>query len=336
MRLAFFLAGLVGAAHSGLAQTANLIDDAWKLEITGQAAEAQVRLERAASATPVNLPALRAYAEFLDRYHDPAARQAYLRLTQALDAAAAPAAQRAQADRRLASLDLAAGDRDAATRHLAAFSAAGGSGLSLGAAPPGKAAGSYIEIPGPMSAFSRMAALSQDMSPEDLLPALARNVVTNGYQTAAGAEGLEQTEYLKLVIRYLSQARELEKLAGASKILRIETCDSTATGDLLRVLGYRMRGGCGSDVVLETVNASRAFLTIDSGFPLSQLEQALRINRTFTLDYHPSRIPLLYDLSYWQSAKDKTEGDFIDYFLSDPSLCRLVSGAFQARSGNRR
>src|SRR5580704_738093 len=147
MRLAFFLAGLVGVAHSGLAQTANLIpaanltDDAWKLELTGQAAEAQVRLERAASATPVNLAALRAYAEFLDRYHDPVARQAYLRLTQALDTAAAPAAQRAQAYRRLASLDLAVGDRDAATRHLAAFTAAGGSGLSLGAALSGKAAG---------------------------------------------------------------------------------------------------------------------------------------------------------------------------------------------------
>ena len=162
--------------------------------------------------------------------------------------------------------------------------------------------------------------------PADLLPALARNVVTNGYQTAPGTEGLEQTEYLKLVIRYLSQARELEKLAGTEKILRIDTCDSTATGDLLRVLGYRMRGGCGSDVVLETVNASRAFLTIDSGFPLAQLEQSLRINRPFTLDYHPARIPLLYDLAYWQSAKDKTEGEFIDYFLSDPSLCRLYLG----------
>ena len=39
--------------------------------------------------------------------------------------------------------------------------------------------------------------------------------------------------------------------------------------DLLRVLGCRMRGGCGAEVVLETVNATRAFLTIDSGFPLA-------------------------------------------------------------------
>ena len=48
---------------------------------------------------------------------------------------------------------------------------------------------------------------------------------------------------------------------------------------LNHVLGYRMRGGCGSEVVLETVNATRAFLTTDSGFPLPDLEQALRTYR---------------------------------------------------------
>ncbi len=95
-------------------------------------------------------------------------------------------------------------------------------------------------------------------------------------------------------MRYLSQARELEKLAGGDKILQVPTCESAVTGDLLRILGYRMRGGCGSDLALETVNPSRAFLTIDSGFPLSELEAALRTNRAFTLDYHPARVPILY------------------------------------------
>jgi hypothetical protein len=322
MRLALILVGLVGLANSGRSQDA----EAWKLEINGQAAEAQMRLERAAGAAPPNAAAIRAYAEFLDRYQDPAARSVYARLAQLLDNTSAPAAQRAQAYRRLATLDLAAGDREAATRHLAAVTAAGGSGLTLGLALAPASDANFIEIPGPSSAFARLAALAQDARPAELLPALARNVVTNGYQTTAGSEGLEQTEYLKLVVRYLSQARELEKLAGADKLLRIETCDSTATGDLLRVLGYRMRGGCGSDLVLETVNASRAFLTIDSGFPLSQLESALRLNQRFTLDYHPSRVPLLYDLAYWQSAWDKTEGNFIDNFLSDPALCRLYLG----------
>jgi hypothetical protein len=326
MRLALVLVSLVGVARSGLSQnSAASAQDIWKLETQGHAAEAQMRLESAAKATPPNPAALRAYAEFLDRYHDPAARSAYARLAQLLENTSAAAADRAAVNRRLAALDLAAGDRDAAARHLAAFTAAGGTGLSL-SAPVAKTGAGFIEIPGPPSAFARLAALARDMRPEDLLPALARNVVTNGYQTVAGSEGLEPTEYLKLVIRYLSQARELEKLAGPDKILRIETCDSTATGDLLRVLGYRMRGGCGSDLVLETVNASRAFLTIDSGFPLAQLEQALRLNQLFTLDYHPARIPLLYDLAYWQSAAEKTEGEFIESFLSDPTLCRLYLG----------
>ncbi len=326
MRLVFFRAGLAGI-HSAVAQVSatNLDAEAWKLETSGQAAEARTRLEHAADATPPNPAAIRTYAELLDRYNDPAARTAYTRLAQILESTSAPAAQRAQVNRRLAALDLTAGDREAAARHLAAFTAAGGAGLSLGA-PPAGSEGNTIEIPGPLPAFSRMAALSPDTRPEDVLTDLARNVVTNGYQSMPGSEGLEQTEYLKLVIRYLSQAREMEKLAGPGKILRIETCDSTATGDLLRVLGYRMRGGCGSDLVLETVNASRAFLTIDSGFPLEQLEQALRLNKLFTADYHPTRVSLLYDTAYWQSAAEKPEGEFIDNFLSDPSLCRLYLG----------
>jgi hypothetical protein len=337
MRLAFFLVGLIGVAPIGRAQAPAPNSDAagsdpvWALEVRGQAVEAQRLLEKAANAAPANPQAVRAYAEFLERYHDPAARQAYARFTQVLDSSRAAAADRAAAYRHLANLDLAAGDRDAAGRDLAAFTAAGGAGLSLTSRPakPSDAIhpdATVIEIPGPLPAFARMAALAPDMDAADLLPSLARNVVVNGYQTASGSEGLEQTEFLKLVIRYLSQARELEKLSGAEKMLRVETCDSTATGDLLRVLGYRMRGGCGSDLVLETVNASRAFLTIDSGFPLARLEQALRLNQPFTMDFHPTRLPLMYDLTYWESAKDKTEGEFIDYFLSDPSLCRLYLG----------
>lgn len=324
MRLTLVLAGLIATAHLGWSQ--NTPDRTWTLEVQGQAAEARAILERAANATPASPQAIRAYAEFLDRYHDPIARQAYAKLAQLLDAARAPASERAAAYRRLASLDLAAGDRDAAARDLEAFTAAGGSGLTLGARSANRPESNFIEIPGPLPGFARMAALAPDMDAGDLLPSLAHNIVTNGYQTSRGSEGLEQTEYLKLVIRYLSQARELDKLAGDEKVLRVATCDSSATGDLLRVLGYRMRGGCGSDLVLETVNASRAFLTIDSGFPLSQLEQALRLNQPFELDFHPARIPLMYDLAYWESAKDKTEGDFIDYFLSDPLLCRLYLG----------
>ena len=87
-----------------------------------------------------------------------------------------------------------------------------------------------------------------------------------------------------------------------------------------------MRGGCGAEVVLETVNASRAFLSMDSGFPLAELEEALRTNRPFSLDWAPTPIPVLYGPEYWLSARERFTGETIDAFLSDPALCRLYLG----------
>jgi hypothetical protein len=306
--------------------------NAWQLEAKGEGSQAHEQLRKAAEASPRNATALRAYAEFLDQHRDPAAREVYARLERVLSSVNAP---RSKADneeiaacaRREAILDLVAGDRAAAARHIELYRSANGSGLALpNPGPTAAVVGDTIDIPGPLRSFARMAALSPELKAEDLLGAIARNVVTNGYQAGNANEGLEQTEYLKLVVRYLSQARELERLSGESKTIRIETCESTETGDLLRVLGYRMRGGCGSDVVLETVNASRAFLTIDSGFPLAELEQALRTNHPFALDYHPARIPVLFKAEYWQGLKEKSTGEFIDYFISDPSMCRLYLG----------
>ncbi len=288
---------------------------ATQMESKGDGAGAREFLER--SAQSGGLDALNAYAQFLDRHHSPGARAAYEKAL-----SAAPAAQRARILRRLVELDLIAGSREDAERRLELYRAAGGTDFSL-PAPAAAAAKSAILIPGPRPSFARMAALSPDLEAADLLPALARNVVTNGYQAASGNEALEQTEYLKLVVRYLSQARELDKVAGADHVLKIESCDSTQTAELLRVLGYRMRGACGSEVVLETVNATRAFLTIDSGFPLADLEQSLRTSRPFTYDYHPTEVPILYGADYWLSAKEKQTGEFIDTFLGDPSLCRL-------------
>ncbi len=291
---------------------------AWDMERKGDAAAAREFLQNAAQSN--DSAAQLANAEFLDRHHDSSATAAYERL---LDR---PGVDRKVLARRLVTLDLLSGDRTAAARHLEIYKNAGGTGLSLGAASNAGASKGVVALPGPIRSFARMAALSPDLAPDDLLPALARNIVTNGYQATNSSEGLDQTEYLKLVVRYLSQARELEKLAGAGKEIKIETCESAQTADLLRVIGYRMRGGCGSDVVLETVNATRAFLTIDSGFPLANLEQSLRTNRPFVYDFKPTQIPVLYGTEYWLSAREKGSGDFIDYFISDPSLCRLYLG----------
>ncbi len=290
---------------------------AWQMESKGEAAEARDYLQHAAQTGAVD--AQLAYAQFLDRHRDPEARELYQKVVQS-----ARGEQRELAARRLVVLDLLAGDRAAAERHVDEYRTAGGNDFNLPAAAsitPEKRP--TVAIPGPLRSFSRMAALAPETSPDEVLPSLARNIVTNGYQAAGGNNILEQTEYLKLVVRYLAQARELEKLADSSGIIKVETCDSTQTGELLRVLGYRMRGGCGSEVVLETVNASRAFLTIDSGFPLSELEQDLRSNRPFAYDFKPTQVPVLYSADYWISPKDRQGVEFVDSMIGDPSLCRL-------------
>ncbi len=306
----------------GLSLTA-IADDlsvrAWQMESKGDPSGARDFLQKSAQAGSAD--ALEAYAHFLDRHHDAGARDAYEKLV-----LAAQGEQRQRAARRLVLLDLMADDRSAAQAHLEKYNNAGGRDLALSPVSHSADAKQSIPIPGPLRSFSRMAALSPELAPEDLMPALARNVVTNGYQAASSNEALEQTEYLKLVIRYLSQARELSKLAGADNVIKIETCESPQTGEILRVLGYRMRGGCGSEVVLETVNAMRAFLTIDSGFPLAELEQSLRTNRPFVYDYKPTLVPVLYGADYWTTSKEKQGPDFIDSFLGDPSMCRLYLG----------
>ena len=293
-------------------------DEVRKLEASGNALQALRLLEERVQRDS-DVETLQTYAEFLDRHGDERARQAYEKLVKA--GGASPWVLR-----RLALLDLLAGEREAAARRLEAYYRAGGTDLPRNLPEP-KAIPEpqhYIEIPGPLISFSRMAAFSSELEIDDVLPAIARNVITSGYRISASYEGLQPTEYMKLLLRYLSQARELEQLADDTGMIRIEECDSTQTADLLRVLGYRMRGGCGAEVILETVNASRAFLTIDSGFPLAELEQALRTNRPFTYDYRPSRIPILHGADYWLTEKEKKRYPaFIDAFLADPSLCRL-------------
>ena len=321
MKLAVWIS-ILGLACGVRAQ--DLSERAWQLEMNGDGPGAESLLQQAANQVPPNPQALKAYAEFLDRHRDPLAAQVYTRLLTVTDGH-----ERAEVARRLLLIDARNADWSAAGKHMQIFRDAKGTGLDLpsrtNAASPKK---NFIILPGPIRSFSRMAALSPDVQPDDLLPALARNIVTNGYQASSSNEALEQTEYLKLVVRYLSQARELDKLAGPEKVIKIETCDSAQTGDLLRVIGYRMRGGCGSDVVLETVNASRAFLTIDSGFPLAELEQSLRTNRPFAYDYKPTEVPILYTLDFWTSAHENRQigGEFIDYFIGDPSICRLYLG----------
>ncbi|MBV8905725.1 MAG: hypothetical protein JOZ22_18995, partial [Acidobacteriia bacterium] len=312
---------LVFSLHISYAQ-----DSTRKLEIAGDVSGARAALARAAETRPNDPAALAAYGAFLESHGDPASRQIYSKLLPLLrqrnDLSGA-----ASIARRLAALDLEAGDREAAARDLDTYRAITGRSLAFSASQPAETSPT-VAIPGPLRSFARMAAMPPETAPEEILSALARNVVTNGYQASHSNEELEQTEYLKLVHRYVSQAHELQQLAGDKRAIEIPNCEAPKVADLLRVLGFRMRGGCGSDVVLETVNATRAFLTTDSGFPINELEQALRTNRPFTYEYRPTMVPVLFGAEYWlgPQEKGKAQPDFLETFLGDPSICRFYLG----------
>jgi hypothetical protein len=177
-----------------------------------------------------------------------------------------------------------------------------------------------LSIPGPLRSFLRMAGISQKISPEEVAPLLARNVFQMGYD---GQEPKRHpTEFLLLLIRYVQQARELSALAGPDGVLRVSTCDEAKP--LLRVLGYRTRADCGQhNIFLQTDDPQRAFLTVDSGFPLPRLEQSLRDGQTFTYPFAATRVPALLadsDLSRKGNAKD---WDLLDALLHDPALARF-------------
>jgi hypothetical protein len=289
-----------------------------QFEASGDLMAAKALLSREAETNASDAATQQSLAEFLCRHGDAGCRAAVLKWA----GVEADPNRKKLAQRQLLLLDYMSGNDISGA--LGQYQAAGGGDAS---SPNKRRQSNYamITVPGPLASFARMAALSPDLAPEDLLPALARNIVTNGYE-ASGNEALQQTEFLRLLIRYIGQARELQGMAKDGKII-ISTCDSEETGALLKILGYRMRGSCGSDIVLETVNPTRAFLTVDSAFPLTQLEQDLRANHRFELPCAATQVPVLYDAQYWLAALTRTgQTDFLDAFLSDPSLGRLYLG----------
>jgi hypothetical protein len=161
-----------------------------------------------------------------------------------------------------------------------------------------------------------MAGISQKSSPDDVLPLLSRTVYI---------QGNTQTEFLVLLDRYVHQARELQQLAGPSGTLRVADCGDA--GALIQILGYRVRQGCGQkEVVLETANPERAFLTIDSGFPLSELEEALQKGVPFTYPFPATRVPVLLTKSDWIALSTdgkRGAGDLVDVLLNDSAVARL-------------
>ncbi len=178
-----------------------------------------------------------------------------------------------------------------------------------------------IVIPGPMRSFLRMAGISQEISTDEVLPTLARNAALYGYQ------GGRETEYLVLVSRYIHLGRELLAMADSNGTIHISGCDEATR--LVQVLGYKFSRPCGQkDVSLATANAERAFLTIDSGFPLTSLEQALSNNEPFSYSFPATRVPVFFREQDWNgvSGWGRKPGDnFLDDLLHDQNLDRLYA-----------
>ena len=319
--LAFSLTALLPGTADAQALT-----QALQAERAGRTQEARELLASAAAGVSSNAEAQLAYAEFLDRYGDSGALTVY----EAALRTAPSNELKQRIAKRLAVLALAAGNQATAESAAAAYSRAGGIGWEQATSRIGAGANletsdfGVAEIPGILDGFLRMAALSTDLKPEQLLPALAKNVATRGYRVSLDSQ--RETEYMKLIKQYLSQARELRQFAGENNSLDVPACESEETAQILKTLGYRLRAECGPEAVLETVNPSRAFLSIDSAFPLSELEDAYRRDAEFHLPYGVTSIPVLFGPEYWAAAATPgTDGDFIDVFLSDPGLARLYS-----------
>ena len=133
-------------------------------------------------------------------------------------------------------------------------------------------ASTEVIIPGPLRSFERMAGVSQKVVPEQVLPLLTRNVYVQGY--VGWQDNGTPTEFLILLGRYVNQAKELAALAGPSQVIHISGCAEAAP--LLRILGYRLRGECGqSNASMITAEAERAFLTVDSGFPIARSRRSV-------------------------------------------------------------
>jgi hypothetical protein len=166
-----------------------------------------------------------------------------------------------------------------------------------------------------------MAGISQEVSPAEVLPLLARNVTLRGYS------GTRPTEFLVLIDRYVQFARELRSLADVDGNIRVADCEHAT--QLIQVLGYRFQEGCGpKGAFLVTEDAKRAFLTIDSGFPLTELEEDLQKGIPFVFAFPATKVPVLLSQRTWIALSTGKKGyrtDILDVLLHDPNADRLYS-----------
>jgi len=176
-------------------------------------------------------------------------------------------------------------------------------------------------IPGPLRSFLRMAGISQQVSAEDVLPMLARNL------TLWGREGNHETEYMVLLSRYVEFARAVRALTGPDGSVHISDCADASK--LIVVLGYRFEHACGQrGAFLVTSNPERAFLTVDSGFPLARLEESLARHTPFSFEFPVTQVPVLLTQKQWTEASASGKNgstDLLDVLLHDGQMDRLYT-----------
>jgi hypothetical protein len=193
--------------------------------------------------------------------------------------------------------------------------------VTTAGAAPARNSTEMVLVPGPLRPFLRMTGISQEISSEEVLPMLARNISLWGY------EGDKPTEFLKLAEHYVQLARELQKIAGADGKIHVKDCNEA--GKLIDILGYQFAHGCSSnDASLITADAERAFLTTDSGFPLTELEESLQKGRPFSYDFPNTPVPVMFTEKTWTSLSvwnKRYENTLIDVILHDRGVDRLYS-----------
>ena len=181
------------------------------------------------------------------------------------------------------------------------------------------AATDTVAIPGPMRSFLRMAGVSQEVSLDEVIPMLARNASLHGYQFG------KETEYLALVNRYVHLARELQQVTDSTGTIHASSCEDA--GHLVQVLGYRFQRPCGQgSVALVTADAERAFLTSDSGFPLTGLEESLEKKTPFSYVFPGTQVPIYFREKDWTAVtpgKKEQGSNLVDALLHDQDLDRL-------------
>lgn len=173
-----------------------------------------------------------------------------------------------------------------------------------------------IVIPGPLRSFLRMAGISQEITPDEVLPLLARNVFMRGFSGGA------PTEFLVLVQRYVRYAHDLDTLSDHG-VIRVSDCRQADA--LVHILGYRFQPSCGAPrAFLVTDSAQRAFLTLDSGFPVTTLEDAVQRHLPFSYDFPDTRVPVLLREHEWMAVSEwRDQAGLVDSLLHDHNLARL-------------